>query len=73
MKSKINRSQKADSIKRRSKKINKIESSIKNNMIRLKVEKKKLNEDVSELVNSYPSVNSKRKWKEGFNEKKESI
>lgn len=61
MKSKINRSQKADSIKRRSKKINKIESSIKNNMIRLKVEKKKLNEDVSELVNSYPSVNSKRK------------
>ena len=63
MKSKINRSQKADSIKRRSKKINKIESSIKNNMIRLKVEKKKLNEDVSELVNSYPSVNKSKKKK----------
>lgn len=63
MKSKINRSQKADSIKRRSKKINKIESSIKNNMIRLKVEKKKLNEDVSELVNSYPSANKSKKKK----------
>ncbi len=57
----LNRAVKAEEIRSRNLKIQKLEDTISKNKTILKDEKKKLKSDVKELVNSYPSTKKCKK------------
>lgn len=57
----LNRAVKAEEIRSRNLKIQKLEDTISKNKTILKDEKKKLKSDVKELVNSYPSTKKGKK------------
>lgn len=60
-KQKINRSQKAEQIRTQHKKVLVAEEIIRRQKIKLKEEKKKLKNNVKELIESYPSKKEGRK------------
>lgn len=60
-KQKINRSQKVEEIRTQHKKVLVTEELLRKQKIKLKEEKKKLKDNVKELINSYPSKKEGKK------------